>query len=403
MEGSLVEHVGNLECKADRSLHSPTPGTASAQVEMEDNHLERAPDALICFSHLRWHFVYQRPQHLMARFARTLRVFFFEEPIEGDAAEPALELHHTDAGVVVAVPRLPRGLDEAGQIAAQRALLDRLCREQGITAPLLWYYTPMSLPFSDHLASATVVYDCMDELAAFKGAPPALLQREQDLFRQARVVFTGGWSLYEAKRDRHDNVHAFPSSVDVAHFGRARDAQADPPDQAGIPRPRIGHYAVLDERLDRDLLAAIADARPDWQLVLVGPVVKIDPSELPRRPNIHYLGGKPYDALPAYLAGWDAAFMPFAQNESTRFISPTKTPEYLAAGKPVVSTPIKDVVRTYGERGLVRIAATSEEFVAALEEALEEHRSKAWLEEVDGLLAGMSWDQTWTRMKELLG
>lgn len=361
-------------------------------------------NVLICFSHLRWHFVYQRPQHLMTRFARRMRVFFFEEPVLDDGIEPRLELHQPVPGLTVAVPHLPHGLTPEEEIVAQRRLLDRMCAEHRIVRPVLWYYTPMSGPFSEHLEAARTVYDCMDELAAFRGAPPAMLKRERRLFERADLVFTGGYSLYEAKRRQHGNVHAFPSSVDVAHFGKARAHLPEPPDQAAIPHPRIGHYAVLDERLDRDLVAAIADARPDWQLVLVGPVVKIDPAELPRRPNIHYLGTKRYEELPAYLSGWDVAFMPFAMNESTRFISPTKTPEYLAAGKPVVSTPITDVVRTYGERGLVKIAATPEEFIAALAATLQENEARdAWLEEVDGLLGEMSWDATWARMKELIG
>lgn len=340
----------------------------------------------------------------MARFARSRPVYFFEEPVFDGTGAPGLRLDRPLPGLTVATPRLPHGLGEEAQEAALRGLLDRLCREQGIVRPLLWYYTPMMTAFSGHLAAEAVVYDCMDELAAFKGAPPGLLERERHLLRRAKVVFTGGLSLYEAKRLRHPNAHPFPSSVDVAHFAQAREALADPPDQAPIPRPRIGHYAVLDERLDRELVAAIADARPGWQLVLLGPVVKIDPAELPRRPNIHYLGPKPYDALPAYLAGWDAAFMPFARNESTRFISPTKTPEYLAAGRPVVSTPITDVVRTWGEPGLVRIAGDPEAFVAALEAALAEspaHR-RAWLGEVDQALAALSWDRTFARMAELV-
>jgi glycosyltransferase involved in cell wall biosynthesis len=367
----------------------------------------RSPDqspALICFSHLRWNFVYQRPQHLMSRFARSRPVFFFEEPVFGGHAA-SLETQRLENGVTVAVPHLPHGLGEAEQIDAQRGLLDRLCRDHGIGRPVLWYYTPMSGPFSEHLAAEEVIYDCMDELSAFRGAPPAMVERERRLLERARVVFTGGRSLYEAKRHQHANVHAFPSSVDVAHFRRARARQAEPPDQAHIPRPRVGHYAVLDERLDTGLVAALAEDRPDLQLILVGPVVKIDPAELPRRANIHYLGGKSYDELPAYLAGWDVAFMPFALNESTRFISPTKTPEYLAAGKPVVSTPVTDVIRTYGERGLVRIAANATEFVDAIEACLSMAGAErqAWLAEVDGLLDEMSWDRTWAQMKELIG
>jgi glycosyltransferase involved in cell wall biosynthesis len=340
----------------------------------------------------------------MARFAREMRVFYVEEPVFGGAAESTLEQHPTKDGVTVLVPRLPDGAH--GTAAAeemQRDLLDRFCRERGIKRPLLWYYTPMAVAFSGHLEAGRVVYDCMDELSAFSGAPPALLGRERDLLGRADVVFTGGQSLYEAKRDRHPNVHAFPSSVDVPHFMKARSPQPDPPDQAAIPRPRIGHYAVIDERLDVGLVAAVADLRPDWQLILLGPVVKIDAATLPRRPNVHYLGGKAYEELPAYLAGWDVAFMPFALNESTRFISPTKTPEYLAAGRPVVSTPVRDVARSYGERGLVRLATTPEEAVAAIEAALAERGDDAGrLAEVDRALERMSWDQTWAQMRDLI-
>jgi len=358
---------------------------------------------LVCFSHLRWNFVYQRPQHLLSRFAKEMRVLYVEEPVFGDEAAPRLETYPVDGGGTVLVPRLPHGLDEGAQLEAQRRLVDEHLRELRVAQPLLWYYNPLALGFTDHLSAARVVYDCMDELSAFRGAPPALVERERRLFGRADVVFTGGQSLYEAKRDHHRNVHAFPSSVDVAHFGKARGALADPPEQAAIPRPRIGHYAVIDERFDADLVAAIADRRPDWQLILVGPVVKIDPATLPRRPNVHYLGGKRYEELPAYLAGWDMAFMPFAINESTRFISPTKTPEYLAAGKPVVSSPVTDVVRTYGEQGLVRIAASPDEFVAAIEATLAERDARpGWLERVDRLLDAMSWDKTYNQMRDLI-
>ena len=395
----LDEHPGILAPAPSQQKPPPIPA-----VEPLPSGSPNQGPTLICFSHLRWDFVYQRPQHLMSRFARSMRVFFLEEPVFGDRAA-SLETRRLENGVTVAVPSMPHGLDEAAQIDAQRELLDRLCRDHGVRRPVLWYYTPMSGPFSEHLDAAAVVYDCMDELSAFRGAPPAMVERERRLLERARVVFTGGQSLYEAKRHQHANVHAFPSSVDVAHFRQARARLTEPPDQVRIPRPRVGHYAVLDERLDTRLVAALAEARPDWQLILVGPVVKIDPAELPRRANVHYLGGKSYDELPAYLSGWDVAFMPFALNESTRFISPTKTPEYLAAGRPVVSTPVADVVRTYGERGLVRVAAEPAEFAAAVEAslAMAGAERQAWLSAVDGLLEEMSWDRTWARMKELVG
>ena len=222
---------------------------------------------------------------------------------------------------------------------------------------VLWYYTPMALLFTDHLDPRAIVYDCMDELSAFRDAPPMLTALEAELMQRAALVLTGGQSLYEAKRHQHRNIHPFPSSVDVEHFRAARAV-------SNAIRPISGHCrsrasdssACIDERMDLALLAGVADARPDWQLVMLGPVVKIDPASLPQRANIHYLGGKSYRELPQYVAGWDVALLPFARNEATRFISPTKTPEYMAAGKPVVSTSIRDVVRPYGEQGLVRIA-----------------------------------------------
>ena len=358
---------------------------------------------LICFSHLRWHFVYQRPQHLMARFAREHRVFFIEEPVATEAAEPWLDSHTVEGGIRIVVPRVPGSLAGPEADAAHRALLDGLLAAEGIRRPVLYYFTPLALRCSDHIGASMVVYDCMDELSAFMGAPPETVQLERALLARADLVFTGGVSLFEVKRHLHPNVHAFPSSVDVAHFARARALPSDPEDQAPIARPRLGFYGVIDERLDIELIDAVAAMRPDWQLVMVGPVVKIDPARLPRRANIHWLGPKLYEELPLYLAGWDVALLPFARNDSTRFISPTKTPEYLAAGRPVVSTPITDVVRSYGEAGLARIAGTPEDFVIQCEAALRDaERPRGWLARVDRALAQMSWDSTHARMRELM-
>jgi UDP-galactopyranose mutase len=356
---------------------------------------------LICLSHLRWDFVYQRPQHLLTRCAKQRRVFFVEEPIFG-AGPISVDVTRRDSGVWVVVPHLPSSLTPEKIDAAQQGLLDFLIGKYAINDYILWYYTPMALGFTRHLKPAATIYDCMDELSAFKGAPPALRVRESELFNRADHVFTGGQSIYEAKREQHKSVHAFPSSIDAEHFGQARHADDEPADQANIPHPRLGFFGVIDERMDIDLLAGIADLRPDWHLVMIGPVVKIDPAHLPQRENIHYLGGKSYDELPAYLAGWDVALLPFAMNESTRFISPTKTPEYLAAGKPVVSTPIRDVVRPYGEKNLVHIAETAEEFVAAAERAMADENRVEWLRGVDEFLASDSWDNTWERMNRLI-
>ena len=370
------------------------------------SHLHRAPHMadLVCLSHLRWDFVYQRPQHLLARCAKERRVFFFEEPLyDHDLAHARMEISSRDNGVWVLTPHLPEGISEAMIETTQRKLLDDAFAELDINQFVLWYYTPMALGFTHHLKPALTVYDCMDELSMFRGASPRLKLREAELFQRAQLVFTGGQSLYEVKRTLHPHVHAFPSSIDRAHFAQARTPSADPADQAGIPHPRMGFFGVVDERMDLQLLEQIADARPDWHLVIIGPVVKIDPAALPQRPNIHYLGGKKYQELPHYLAGWDVALLPFAQNDSTRFISPTKTPEYLAGGKPVVSTPIQDVIRPYGEKGLVWIAKDAGEFVSAIEQGLQLNGDKAaWLERVDAHLAQNSWDRTWARMSQLI-
>jgi glycosyltransferase involved in cell wall biosynthesis len=354
------------------------------------------PD-LLCFSHLRWDFVFQRPQHLMTRFATERRVFYVEEPIFDEA--PRLEISRGPDGVHVVVPHLPSPADADGDIP--RRLIDTMLTEHGVTEYVVWMYSPMAMPWITALTPRALLYDCMDELSAFANAPPELPRREAELLARADVVTTGGVSLYEAKRRRHPNVHAFPSSVDVAHFARARGVVSPPADQAGIPAPRLGFFGVLDERLDRDLIAGVAAARPDWSIVLLGPVVKIPVEALPRAANIHYLGPRPYAVLPDYLAGWDIALIPFARNAATRFISPTKTPEYLAAGVPVVSTSIEDVVRPWGELGLVEIADTVEDFSAAVERALRreptERRAAA-----DRQLQTMSWDRTWAAMKRLL-
>jgi glycosyltransferase involved in cell wall biosynthesis len=344
--------------------------------------------------------VFQRPQHLLTRCALERRVYYIEEPMYQGDATPWMELERS-ADVTVAVPHLPVGLTEQQATDMQRRLLDDLMRSEHIRDYVLWYYTPMAVAFTSHLTPQAIVYDCMDELSAFANAPTALKRREAELLRRASVVFTGGQSLYEAKRNAHHNVRAFPSSVDVEHFAQARRLTTEPADQARIPHPRLGFFGVIDERMDIELLAGVAAARPAWQIVMLGPVVKIDASVLPRPSNIHYLGGKKYEELPHYIAGWDVAMLPFARNDATRYISPTKTPEYMAAGKPVVSTSIRDVVRPYGQQGLVRIADTVDAFVEACEAAMAEDAAARLLAH-DAFLRQTSWDGTWAQMRNLV-
>jgi len=364
------------------------------------------PD-LVCFAHLHWDFVWQRPQHLLSRFAQHGRVFYVEDAFfhADDLIEPHMEVKERQNGVKVLVVHLPQRLrgDEAASDQAQFGVLSQFFAENSLTNYAFWYYTPMALGKSRLFKPVLTVYDCMDELAQFKFAPPELRQREQELFEKADLVFTGGQRLYESKREQHPDAHAFPSSIDKQHFGQARNAElAEPADQAGIAHPRIGFFGVVDERLDIELLGQLATNHPEWQFVIIGPVVKIDPASLPHNANIHYLGGKNYQELPAYLRGWDVATLLFARNESTEFISPTKTPEYLAAGRPVVSTSIRDVVRPYGDLNLVQIADDPRDFGQAIARALNQGQDASWRTRTDSYLATISWDLTWQNMVQLM-
>ena len=359
---------------------------------------------LLCLSHLRWDLVLQRPQHLLTRAARDWHVLYLEEArFEPPGADtPRLERRAVAPGIEVVVPVLPYWDGVPGSVERlQRPLLDTLLAGEG-QPDVVWYYTPLAHAVAGHLTPRVTVYDCMDELSAFKDASPQLLLEERRLLRRADLVFTGGPSLYGAKRVVCPGAHCFPSSIDAAHFAGARGVGfTEPPGMAALPHPRIGWFGVVDERMDLALLDACATLRPDWSFVMIGPVVKVDPASLPRRANIHWLGGRSYADLPAYLAHWDAGFMNFALNEATRYISPTKTPEYLAAGVPVVSTAIADVVNPWGEMGLVEIADTTGEAVAALERVMARSRG-SWLARVDAHLAQISWDKTWDGMHGLL-
>src|SRR5215216_4417142 len=256
--------------------------------------------ALIVFSHLRWDFVFQRPQHLLSRLASRHPVVYIEEPLPADSDRDSWELSRPMDNVLVARPRLANlsSRTEAETTQTLFTMVQELVASQEIAQPVAWMYTPMAEPLIDAVEPALIVYDCMDELSLFLGAPRALLDREAALIERADLVFTGGVSLYEAKRERHPRVYCFPSSVDVRHFAQARPgarALPEPADQAALPHPRLGFFGVIDERLDLELLDAMAASHPEWQVVMVGPTVKIDPATLPRRPNIHYLGQRPYE------------------------------------------------------------------------------------------------------------
>lgn len=358
---------------------------------------------ILVFCHLRWNFVYQRPQHLLSRLAREYRIIFVEEPMTAESGN-FLEQISACPGVEVLRPHImdkTTGFDDAN-VSLLHQMVAGYLQENRIDDYAIWLYTPLALPIARKLAPSAVIYDCMDELSAFKNASPHLIYRENELFDVADIVFTGGPSLYESKRTKHHNVYCFPSSVDAAHFAPAKSVTEDHEAQKDIPFPRVGYYGVIDERIDVDLIAAIADARPEWQIIMVGPVVKIDPESLPRRANIHWLGQRSYEDLPKLVRTWDVCMMPFALNESTRFISPTKTLEYMAAERPAVSTPIKDVVDPY--KHVVRIAYSHEEFISACAATLAESEMEraARIKAMRSIIAQTSWDKTAYTMGRLV-
>jgi glycosyltransferase involved in cell wall biosynthesis len=353
---------------------------------------------LICFCHVRWNFVYQRPQHLMSRFSQHNRVFFIEEPIFESSGRSFMEVNKGQDNLWIVIPHLLASHTPDEIIFQQKILLSSLYKKHAIKNYIHWFYTPMPLAISNHLHPEMIIYDCMDELSNFRFAPAELKQKEKELFRIADLVFTGGYNLYEAKKNDHHNIYPFPSSIDKDHFFQARTLTKEPEDQSNLSHPIFGFYGVIDERFDVELLQEVAARKPQWNFVIIGPVIKIDSAILPRLKNIHYLGARKYEQLPAYLSGWDIAMIPFLLNDSTKYISPTKTPEYLAAGVPVISSSIVDVVNPYSVNNLVHIADDADSFITAAEKELTTINKKSWMTRVDLFLKENSWDQTWSEM-----
>lgn len=326
---------------------------------------------------------------------------YFEEPVF-DASAPRLALSHPAKGVLLAVPHLPPNSSRTAAEAALRRMVNRVVAELGDVRPVLWYCTPMAVGYTDHLKPSAIIYDCTEAPKPSRVAAtsaPEWSERERWLFERADVVFTDSHSLCQHTRrtTRHANIYPMLSSVDLGHFGRAREPLVEPPDQDEIPHPRVGFCGVIDERIDTTLLGELARARPDLQFVMVGPIIGIDPATLPQSPNLHWLGSKSQTQIPAYIAGWDVAMLPLVCNEATLFTSPSKTAQYLAAGKPVVATPIPNVVEPYGRDGLAWIGDNFGEFADALDEALSSDRY-ARVIHADDYLADHSWQATWNEM-----
>lgn len=358
---------------------------------------------LVAFSHLRWDFVWQRPQHLLSRFGRSMPVVVVEEPRFGGDG-PRLHVKH-DGQVTILTPLLPSQDGKHGFGPHCNQTIAPLIGPYLTEANRLtyWYYTPMALGAeTPGIEPDLVIYDAMDDLASFAAAPRAMQLRETELLARADVVFTGGPTLYQQRCRRHPRVHCFPSGVEASHFAQARNGIARPADLLVRPRPILGYYGVIDERIDLGLISELAERRPEWTIALVGPVAKIDESTIPRRKNIVRYGQQAYGSLPSFLAAFDVALLPFARNGATRAISPTKTLEYLAGGKPVVSTPITDVVDLYGE--VVAIADSAAQFENAIEQLL--HRSpteyQAWLARADRVVAAHGWDAIAAEMLDVM-
>jgi len=347
---------------------------------------------LLVFSHLRWDLVFQRPQHLLSRHAKNRRVYYIEDPVLSKCREAYLDIKISPDDVKIIVPIIPKDTDEQTINKSMRVMLDELIQEGEIRNFTALYYTPKALNYSRHLNPSVVLYDCMDDQAHYN---------EEELMKRSNVVFTNGLSLYEAKKYQHQNIYPLPSNVDYDHFSQARLSLIEPEDQINIAHPRIGFYGVIDGRFDFTLLKNMAELKPEFQFIILGPVIGINPESLPIKANIHYLGKKEYHVLPLYLAGWDCTFIPYVINDSTGLSNPTKTSEFLAAGKPVVSTSIADVIHPYADAKLVYIADHPEHFIECIEKAINESSyDPEWLERVDQFLEGYSWDSTFKQMAE---
>ena len=392
-----------LAAQLDHSTHRTLPSPLATKPAVS------ADAPIIVHSHLRWDFVWQRPQQLLSRFAKRSHVLFVEEPIYlDDVGEAHLGLSQPMERVHRVVPMLPGAL--RGEYDASIAVIRESLRQQlapdgalgGLFArPIQWFYTPMPAPaMIGAFDERAVVYDCMDELSQFRFAPAALVDRERYLMAQADVVFAGGYKLSQSKAKYHQNVHFFGCGVDVAHFATARSADLDVPREiASLERPVIGYYGVIDERIDYDLLRTLATSLADTALVMVGPVVKVDPAELPQAANIHWLGQRQYAELPAHVKGFDVCLMPFALNEATEYINPTKTLEYMAAGKPIVSTAVSDVVHNFTP--VVAVADSPAEFVAAVSAAIERPNAELIARGLEQARAN-SWESIVSRMERII-
>lgn len=374
----MIDNIKNVKKNTPRKINLSNQDTAQ--------HYD-----MIVFCHLRWQFVYQRPQHIISRMARTMKTLFIEEPLHNHEDEEPGNLIVVNEMLHVLQPNVK-------DIESIADIIPNYVKNKNI--PVGWFYSASFCPLLEPLQFETIVYDCMDELSLFKGAPAHLINQEKYLMANADIIFTGGKSLYESKKQLHNNVHCFPSSVDQLHFAQALDGIVIPDDIANLQSPIVGYYGVIDERINLGLLREAAKKLPCVSFVMIGPLAKIEESDLPKEPNIHYLGMKSYHELPHYLKAFDIAMMPFALNDATKYISPTKTLEYMAAGKPIISTKIIDVVRDYSI--CVTLIETADEFCEAIKFLFDKMDRQSMELEYYKILKKTSWDNTSHKMKSII-
>jgi glycosyltransferase involved in cell wall biosynthesis len=337
----------------------------------------KAEFPIIVHSHLGWDWVWQRPQQFHSRLSQRHKILFVEGPVARTgltAAQVTLREVADYPNIVVLQMEMPeeRWTDGAWVDKERRRLVESLLAGPlgaDFQDPVQWFYDPMAVTaFAGHLNESAIVYDCMDQLSKFRGAPAELVRRERELLAIADVVFAGGPKIWKDKRNHNANCYSVGCGVDVEHFGKARQASTVvPQDIANLPRPIYGYIGVVDERIDYDLVAELAEKNAGGSVVMVGPWTKVDPAAFPRRDNLHWLGQRDYGLLPAYVKGFDVCLMPFALNEATEFINPTKALEYMATERPIVSTAIEDVILQFED--VVKVARTREDFVWRCERA----------------------------------